>query len=202
MIESGCDSLFRDSALIGTFSFVWPPTWDASASPTFTLPRRRRSEDPSLCSGPMRSGPSSACHTSPCSASTRSLPSRWLRAPPRLKGDADPLKGFQRPSWASTGLVKGDTLFGVFFSLLLRLCFFFFSLCSSSASSGSRGRKGRKGHKVWLHQTFRYLKCQSRNNLSSAADAVPSRFASTNLQFRSLKAKHFVRAVLTLKLLE
>lgn len=65
--------------LSGTSSFVWLPTWAAFASPTSMLRPRPRSEDPSSCSGPTRNGPSLVSLTFPCSASTRSLRSRWLK---------------------------------------------------------------------------------------------------------------------------
>lgn len=122
------DLFFCVTTLPGTFLFVWPPTWDAFASPTFTLPRRRRSEDPSSCSGPMRNGPSSACPTSHCSASTRSLPSRWPRAPLRGRwwtatshphgfkqhGSQThaPLHQVKSTGAGLTGLMNGDAHFG------------------------------------------------------------------------------------------
>lgn len=120
--------IFYATTLPGTFLFVWPPTWDAFASPTSTLPLRRRSEDPSSCSGPMRNGPSSACPTSPCSASTRSLPSRWLRAalrptvtsttshPYGFKQHGNqthtPLHQVKSTGAGLTGLINGDAHFG------------------------------------------------------------------------------------------
>lgn len=168
--------------LTGTFLSVWPPTWDVFASPTFTLPRRRRREDPSSCSGPMRNGPSLACPTSPCSASTRSLLSRWLKGGATSDGDVDHISPiwFQtaRPSvtyatasgevlwcwfhwtnyWWRT-FRSGPCLFFLFFFPLSFCVFgihFVAALFMQLFSRDSRGRKLANCLKVLLYQTFKY----------------------------------------------
>lgn len=73
-------AVHSNCSFTGISWFVSPHIWGAFASPTSTWRPRLLSEDPSSCSGPMKNGPSSACPTSPYSASTRSPPSRWPKA--------------------------------------------------------------------------------------------------------------------------
>lgn len=78
-VKCGHLSTFPTYTVHGTSSSAWLPTWVVFASPTLTLRLRPRSGDPSSCFGPTRNGPSLACPTFPCSASTKSLLSRWLK---------------------------------------------------------------------------------------------------------------------------
>lgn len=92
--------------------------------------------------------------------------------------------------------------FGVFFSLSVCVSGFHHvaAVFMQLFFEGQPCSQTSKRLKSFALPNVEILKCQSRNNLSSVPDAVFSCFASIYLHFRSLKAEHFVRVVVTLKL--